>query len=361
MSASSWHFPRTMLAKQVMGMFESGLSTALVFFAPRRMGKTEFLLRDIQPTAEKSGWLVFYHSFLDASKDAEQEFSSALQEYLSDNSLLSKSKQAASKIKKLSAGAMGFQGSVELQADKTSNIDFKKILTQLAEHHKVVLLMDEIQALAKDEKNLPFVTALRTVLDVNKDKIKVIFTGSSREGLKKMFSAKDAPFFHFGQNLSFPQFGAEFTDYLAEKYCSIAQKSLDKTQLWKAFEELGKLPQLIRSLVERLILHPELSINKAKQDLLEELASDRSFETQWEKFSSLEQHILTEISLDNQKLYSTVTRQKIAIKLGLENVSVSLIQSAIRKLNKNCIIGHLPERGEYFIDDPNFKDWVLQK
>ena len=101
MSVSSWHFPRTLLAKQVMGMFESGLSTALVFFAPRRMGKTEFLLRDIQPTAEKQGWLVFYHSFLEASKNPELEFTAALQQYLLDSSLLNKSKKTVSKIKKI--------------------------------------------------------------------------------------------------------------------------------------------------------------------------------------------------------------------------------------------------------------------
>ena len=65
-----WHYPRTALAKQVLGMIESGLSTALVFFAPRRMGKTEFLLKDVYPLAKSKGVLPFYFSFLDV--DANQ-------------------------------------------------------------------------------------------------------------------------------------------------------------------------------------------------------------------------------------------------------------------------------------------------
>ena len=42
-SNDPWHFPRTELAKQILGMFETGLASSLTFFAPRRMGKTEFL------------------------------------------------------------------------------------------------------------------------------------------------------------------------------------------------------------------------------------------------------------------------------------------------------------------------------
>lgn len=358
----NWHFPRLSLAKQVLSMFDSGLSTALVFYAPRRMGKTEFLLEDIQPLAKKEGYQVFYHSFLDTSKNAEHEFTKSLQQYLQENDLFTKPKKVASNIKNISAGALGIQGSIELHAPSNNTPDFKEMLVKLSKQRQLILLMDEIQALVKNnEINLPFITSLRTTLDTNKENIKVIFTGSSREGLKKMFSAKDAPFFHFGQNLSFPQFGPEFIEHLAQQYHTITHKKISETALWNAFEELGKMPQLIRALVERTVLHPELTIDQAKHELLEELAEDRSFENSWDTLSSLEQLILLELASENHKIYSVETRNKVAIKLGLESVAVSSIQTTIRKLNKNCIIGHAQEHGEYFIDDPNFQDWILQK
>lgn len=358
----NWHFPRLSLAKQVLGMFDSGLSTALVFFAPRRMGKTEFLLEDVQPLAKREGYQVFYHSFLDASKNAEFEFTKSLQQHLQENDLLTKSKKAVTNIKNIRAGALGIQGSIELHAPSTHSSDFREMLKKISKKNPLVLLMDEIQALVKNnEVNLPFITSLRTVLDTNKENIKVIFTGSSREGLKKMFSAKDAPFFHFGQNLSFPQFGPEFIEHLAKQYHGITHRNISETTLWNAFEELGKMPQLIRALVERLVLHPELSIDQAKNELLEELAQDQSFDNSWDNFSSLEQLILLELASENHKIYSIESRNKLATKLGLDNIPVSSIQAAMRKLNKNCIIGHAQEHGEYFIDDPNFQDWILQK
>ena len=81
MSKDLWHFPRTMLAQQVLGMFDTGLSSALVFFAPRRMGKTEFLRKDVRPLAEKNNWTTFYFSFLDIGEHVQQEFTHALAQF----------------------------------------------------------------------------------------------------------------------------------------------------------------------------------------------------------------------------------------------------------------------------------------
>ncbi len=82
MNNDIWHYPRTTLAEQVLNMFSSGLSSALVFFAPRRMGKTEFLLKDIQPLAKKNHWHVFYFSFLDAITNPEEAFTLALIDFV---------------------------------------------------------------------------------------------------------------------------------------------------------------------------------------------------------------------------------------------------------------------------------------
>ena len=46
-----------------MQSFLSGGSTALTLFAPRRTGKTQFLVHDLAPTAEKQKCIVVYASF----------------------------------------------------------------------------------------------------------------------------------------------------------------------------------------------------------------------------------------------------------------------------------------------------------
>ena len=58
-----WHYPRTELAKRTFALIEKRLANALVLFGPRRIGKTEFLIRDLGPLAEKAGHRVVYASF----------------------------------------------------------------------------------------------------------------------------------------------------------------------------------------------------------------------------------------------------------------------------------------------------------
>lgn len=56
-----WHFSRQELASQTLPVLSSGPAQALTLFAPRRTGKTEFLLKDLAPLAEESGIALFMH------------------------------------------------------------------------------------------------------------------------------------------------------------------------------------------------------------------------------------------------------------------------------------------------------------
>ena len=66
MTGDPWHFRRAGLAEQVLGTLAHGPAQALSLFAPRRAGKTEFLVQDLAPHAEAKGHLVIYASFWQA-------------------------------------------------------------------------------------------------------------------------------------------------------------------------------------------------------------------------------------------------------------------------------------------------------
>lgn len=232
------------------------------------------------------------------------------------------------------------------------------IFSSLANQGKTLLLMDEVQVLTKNEKNHQFIAGLRTSLDLYKDTIKVIFTGSSREGLRRMFSQASAPFFHFGQNLPFPELDQAFTDHLAAVYYQITARKLDHGLLWNAFLELDRVPQLARSLVERLALNPNQTILEAKQTLFTDVYHDRAYVEIWEKLSKLDQMLLREIAITASGIFSEKNRQNLAKKLGVPLLTVPSIQSSIRVLQRKNLIGRLPDRGGYYIDDPNFKSWL---
>src|SRR3990167_1698536 len=353
-----WHYPRNDLAKQVLGMFESGLSSALVFFAPRRMGKTEFLLKDVKPFAEKQHWHVLYFSFLDASTNAAESFTLALVDFAISIGVIKENK-FQKRIKKISAKAVGIKADIEFRDSKQTKMTLKEVISELTKYgDKILLLLDEVQILAREEKNKDFIAALRTQLDINKDSIKVIFTGSSREGLRRMFSKSDAPFFHFGQNLPFPELEHDFIDHLARVFNKTTCREINVEILWKIFLEMNKVPQLIRALVERVVLHPDLTLQQAKKQLLQDLVEDREYAMVWEKSSLLEQLLLEAIVMDKTELFGQDKRVYLAKQIGIEKLPVSTVQSAIRSLQRKNIIGSLPKRGAYYIDDPNFKSWI---
>jgi len=362
MKHNTWHYPRTELARQILDMFESGLSSALTFFAPRRMGKTEFLCHDIMPLAKKRGWQVFYFSFLDADKTAPAEFTKALLAFAQQNiSLTNKTRGLFERISKVRGEALGIKAELTFDNHAHASRDLKEVMVELAKKGQLLLLMDEIQVLAQYPMHAHFVAALRTCLDIHKNTIKVIFTGSSQEGLRRMFSQARAPFFHFGQNLHFPELDRGFTDHLVRMFEIATKRKLETERLWNAFEEMQKVPQLIRALVERLALNPGLELEQAKQQLLSEVFSDRDFAKLWQDCAALERLLLREIAQnESSSLFGIETRNAFASILGVETLSVASVQSAMRTLQRKGLIGKNPGRRGFFIDDLNLKSWLLQ-
>lgn len=340
-----WHYPRTELAEQVMGLFNTGLSHALTFFAPRRKGKTEFLLKDITPLAKEQEYQVFYFSFLD-NEQVEKRFIFELMAF-------SQGKIAKAINRLSSVEIQGFKA--ELQ--RISTDDLLHSLNALSEQNKpTLLLLDEIQALA-GISHYPIIASLRTALDTNKDKIKVIFTGSSREQLRQMFSSSQAPFFHYGQNLVFPDLDKAFTDHLAGVFYRTTKRQLDNDLLWQAFQQMNKSPQMARALIERMALNPSLDITTATDGLLDDIHSHQDYSLIYHDLPAIAQHLLTHIAKGQGEPYSKDTKEQLTQALGVE-ISNASIQSAMRSLSKKGLL-YKVQNGIYEIEDAFFKDWLL--
>ena len=60
---SFWHFERTDLAQKLLNAIKLGIVQSFTLFAPRRIGKTEFLEFDFRPALEAHNYKVIYFSF----------------------------------------------------------------------------------------------------------------------------------------------------------------------------------------------------------------------------------------------------------------------------------------------------------
>lgn len=348
-------FHREDYADKLLNSLKDGITHAFTLFAPRRMGKTQFLLQDIAPMAEERGFNVFYFSFMDSANPAA-EFQTALYQFAQSIQTGNKAKTFLSGISKLEALGIGIERETHKQAMPT----ISEIISRIANDNRPsLLLLDEVQELARLNGTGGLIRSLRTGLDINQAKVKTIFTGSSTNGLRTMFNDNKAPFFHFAHALDFPLLDKSFTDFLADVYQDRTRNRLDKNALYRLFERLNHTPMYMRAIIQDMILSPEISLEQAAESRIEELGAQYSEAGQWQQMKPLEQAIIQDIAKGNTSPYSQESRQRYAALLGVETITSSSIQGAIRRMKRHEWIS-TDTTGRPVINNPLFKTWIME-
>ncbi|OOR94931.1 selenocysteine synthase [Canicola haemoglobinophilus] len=355
------YFRRTELAQRLLFSLKDGITHALTLFAPRRMGKTQFLLNDVRPLAEEMGFHVFYFSFMDQSSgNISALFAESLMQFLDSithgkNKLLDKLKE----LKQIDVLGVGIELN-QAQAEHRT-ITINNILQAIAEKSEkpVLMLLDEVQELARENKQNGLVRSLRTGLDANQSKIKVIFTGSSTNGLRAMFNDNKAPFFHFAHALDFPVLTKDFTDFLADIYHDRTGKEIDKTAFYHIFERFHFTPLYLRSIAQDMIINPDLTLEQATNYRFSQITEQGETADKWQKLSLLEQELLKLLVQGETALYTKESRERLEEILGIETISASTIQGKIKKLERNELITR-QANGNLKINNPYFETWIAE-
>lgn len=336
----------------------NGITHAFTLFAPRRMGKTQFLLKDIAPTAERMGFNVFYFSFMDdTGANVAADFQTALYHFAQSIRTGSGIKSFLGSLNKIDI--MGIGIGRENKAETLPKIS--DIITSIAhDNAPTLLLLDEVQELARIKDTSGLIRSLRTGLDINQNRVKTIFTGSSTNGLKAMFNNSKAPFFHFAHALDFPLLGKEFTDFLADVYQKRTDKQADKAAFYTMFKRLNHTPMYMRAVVQDMIITPELSLEEAASSRLQQLNEQHAEKGIWAELKPIEQAILADIARNpNTSPYSQESRQRYAAALGIANVSNSNVQAAINRMERQDWISRDASR-TLQINNPLLQTWILE-
>lgn len=356
MMTDSLYFHRTEYAQKLVDNLQNGIIHAFTLFAPRRMGKTQFLLKDVMPLAETKQMNVFYFSFMSSQEHIQSLFKTALVQF-SQNILQSKKAITfVGGITKIDILGIG----IEREASGVQPLDdIVSLMGAIAQDNRPsLLLLDEVQELARMKNTDDIVRTLRTGLDMYQDKVKVIFTGSSTHGLRVMFNNQKAPFFHFAHALDFPHLDKRFTDFLADTYHARTQQSIDKQRLYEVFEKLHYTPMYMRAVIQDMILNPQLPLEEAVQMCLNQLDIETGEINQWSNMTALERLILTDIHTSVEfSPYSAQTLQRYADALGVERISSSGVQGAMRRMEKHDWISR-SGRGQWVINNPLLKTWL---
>ena len=203
------------------------------------------------PAAEKLGYTVAYvdlwQTRLSPGVSIVRALERALEPKNAVQSLVTKL-HTPIKIIKAKAELAGAKGEVELgdsskkiQTEIALQIDV--LIDALCKKKPVLLLIDEAQELAKTKEHEAVATALRTAITRNQNRLRVVFTGSSRTQLSHVFSNSNAPLYSTGSAIAdFPKLDRDFVEYIAERFKQSTGRTLSITPAWQAFVNFQHQP-----------------------------------------------------------------------------------------------------------------------
>ena len=367
MAADPWHFERGEFTSRVLTLLVGGPGQALTLFAPRRTGKTEFLLKDLAPLAEARGHRVVYASFWQAPLSPLAVLLHALETSLRRGALRDRLRSSALALVpklKLSAPATGMEATLDLTAlqgrppaDLLLHMD--DLLDRLSRRRKeTILLLDEVQELARSRDNTPLVAALRTSLDTRGGRLRTVFTGSSREGLAAMFSARQAPFFHFATPIELPPLAEPFVDHILETFRKVSRRTLSREDALAAFERLHANPHFFRVLIEQLLHDPGLAVEPALAAVRERIALDLGYPETWLALTAIQRATARALAAGADRPFGQPFRRRVGAEIGEAALSAGRIQAALRRLDRAGLAD--THTGRWALVDPEFAAWIRE-
>lgn len=362
-----WHYHRPVLARIYLDTLNAGLVTSTTIFAPRRAGKTSFLLKDLAPMAEKTGYTVVYVDLWQTKLSPGVSIIRALERALEPkNAVESFVTKLNTPIKKLKAKAeiagAKLEGEVELGdsgKDKQTEIALKidMLIDTLCKKKPVLLLVDEAQELAKTKEHEAVATALRTSITRNQNRLRVVFTGSSRTQLAHVFSNSNAPLYSTGSAIAdFPQLGRDFIEYIVERFEMSTSRILTIEPAWQAFVSFKQQPEPFLIGIVDMVLNPLVTLENAMQKVAEKLALTENHEGAWAALDATQKALVRMLAQDSTlKPFSKAIVLRLRTIIGVESLEVTHVQRSMAKLSN--VVFKSP-RDTYEFENEAFAQWV---
>ena len=364
-----WHYPRPQVAQALLRLLESRVTPAETVFGPRRMGKTEFLLQDFAPLAERRGHKVVYLSLWEAEDAPLALLARKWSDALMEDSVLHAAKEK--RPARIAGSAAGFGGSIEFgsrQGDDNELILLDDLIERVVGHRKrrrnalTILVMDEAQELAARTGDRRVVAALRSSLDKRIGSLASVFAGSDRRRLEAMFADRRAPFFRFGSAWQLPELPDDFAIHMANRLRDVAQVSLRSRDAIAAFNALDRNPYVFhRHFLHRLIEHPDAPLDHALAASKEVLAGVSDRERVWRALTPLQRRMAVRIAAlgGNACLYHEGSREALGRELGVGVVAKSSVQAALRRLERLGMVAK--DDDGWRIADDAMRAWLVAR
>jgi len=362
---TDWHFARPELAEHHLQAFDLGLISATALHARRRMGKTEFLTQDLTPAAEKKGYAVGYCNLWQEDQQPADAIAEAIQACAAPRRVLAKVRAKLGKpvsTLKVSGKVSGIaEGGAELGFKDTDKARVSQLRAAFAAFDRSkntgLLLIDEAQMLA-DQRHRALEKALRALLDTRKDRLKVIFTGSSEDRLRTMFGAEDKAFYNWARVEPLPLLGEEFIRELTRRANALTTVKLTLEDTLRAFNALKRVPELFRRFLSQYLANAFEGVDRAIEKCRQSVYAEEGFARRWDRLLPADRLVLQWVAAGDRDLHGSRSLARMGQALGLGRAADrSVPQNALKRLRDRQVLIQ-SEKGIYRFEDETFKDWV---
>ncbi len=356
-----WNFKRAELALTVKKWFTEGLATSVAIIAPRRKGKTHFLLQDLSPILLAEYTVVYTSLWKNPNNPAEGILLDVNTAIANNKSSIRKLITMAPNISQLNI-SNELLGKAEIvlannpiPASQSLIAELDASIKQLITTSKkpVVLMIDEIQHLKSKPEFNDLTFTLRTLFDESKNKVKSLFTGSSRTNMHLLLNEQQAPFYQFAQVIDFPDLGDEYLAHL-QKNLSDSGELVALPKLRAAYIEFDKSPFWMQKLATSMIMD-----NMPFDDCIEYtqrlIAIELNFSGIYQAMKPQDRIVFMAVA-NKEQLYSDKLRSEIERKCKVKGNNPN-IQTALDRLVGDGIISkHL--RAGYQIEKPGLRAYI---
>ncbi len=352
------YFPRPGLLAEVTRLLISGSNVTL--FAPRRQGKTWFVRYELLPALHEAGWFAARVDLWRNRDNPSLGLVEGLEAiaYSNPRSQLSLSVPFSLRSVRgvFNAAGVEIEGHWEPAAappNPEASLENRlanalQIISRKGQH--CVLALDEFQSLA-DKGAENFVAAFRTALQDLEGALSIVFTGSSRDGLTRLFSRSKAPLFRSAISVSLPSLGDDFVDSRADYLADVSDLEVDRDVLRSAFATLCRVPLFLNEVVRWMLVKGNPSVEEAMQAWMAAKRNDEYSEL-FAELSDLDLAIIMWLARSGQRsVYTEDARRMIGLMTKIDELPAHKIQTRIKRLTKSQVLEATGATGEYEIAD----------
>ena len=359
---TDWSYPRRGLAQQFLTEFDDFGAKALTVFAGRGIGKTHFLQRDLAPLALANGRLPIY---IDVWREREHPASGIADAFKGLVQELEGLNPKKRDLAELNISVLGFGGGIKAPRRPEPNeprSDLSRIgfwagrLSELAGQRKVMLMLDEVQALALHPEGSNIAAALRAAFNTNWQRFEPVFTGSHRDRLLMMFKNSKAPLFNYGSHQEFPPLDRQFSEFVAQRIFELKGVQIDAARLDATFEALGRKPAVLIDLAADMMRTNSYDLELVLAAALRNFALEHDHVSALRGLQPIDHAVLSVVAQE-RALFTEVTRTDIAAQLGIETVSKNSVQKSVGRLRDQNLVWQV-ERGVYRVSGDDLVEVV---